>query len=52
MSQPWLYRFLMCLCEKTGHLWIDHCWQYNGYYHKSCKICGRIISEKHKERNT
>lgn len=49
MNQPWLYRFGMWLCEKTGHLGARSGWIYNGYFHRDCKICGRIVSEPIKE---
>ena len=51
MNQPWLHRFCMWLCEKTGHLGARSGWIYNGYFHKDCKICGRIVSEPIKEEN-
>lgn len=49
MSEPLLYRFAMWLCEKTGHLITHHSWIYNGYYHRECRICGRIKSEPLRE---
>jgi len=49
MSEPLLYRFGMWLCAKTGHLWIRHAWIYDGYYHRDCRICGRIVSEPLRE---
>jgi len=53
MSEPWLYRFFMWLCEKTGHLGARGGWVHDGYYHRDCRLCGRIISEpiKEKEKN-
>lgn len=52
MNQPWLYRFGMWLCEKTGHLGARSGWIYNGHFHRDCKICGRIVSEPIKEEIT
>ena len=52
MNQPWLYRLGMWLCEKTGHLGARSGWIYNGYFHRDCKFCGRIVSEPiKKEKN-
>lgn len=45
MNQPWYIRFLWWLCEKAGHIG-SHGWIYNGHYHRDCKLCGRIVSEK------
>ena len=45
MNQPWYVRFGWWLCEKTNHLWIRNGWIYNGYYHRECRLCNRIISE-------
>jgi len=49
MNQIWYIKFLWWLCEKTGHLWIDHAWIYGGFYHRNCKLCKRIVSEPLKE---
>lgn len=49
MNQPWYVRLGWWLCEKTGHL-RSHGWVYNGYYHRDCKLCGRIVSEPTKEK--
>lgn len=51
MREPLLYRFLNWVCQKTGHLWTKEAWIYNGFYHRSCGICGRIISEQIKREN-
>ena len=51
MNQPWLYRLGMWLCEKTGHLGARSGWIYNGYFHRDCKVCGRIVSEPIKKEN-
>ena len=45
MNQPWYIQLGWWLCEKTGHLGARSGWIYNGYFHKECKLCGRIISE-------
>jgi hypothetical protein len=45
MSEPWLYRLLNWLCEKTNHLLRDGGWIHDRHYHQNCKICGRIVSE-------
>jgi hypothetical protein len=39
------------LCAKTGHLLYKD-WIYNSYYHRDCKLCGRIISKRIWEKNT
>ena len=51
MNQPWYIRLGWWLCEKTGHLGARSGWIYNGYFHRDCKICGRIVSEPIKEEN-
>ncbi len=50
MNRPWYIRTWWWLCDKTGHLFYND-WTYNGYYHRNCKICGRIISKRVKEKN-
>ena len=53
MGQPWYIRLGWWLCEKTGHLGARAGWIYDGYFHKECKLCGRIVSEPiKKEKNT
>lgn len=53
MNQPWYIRWAGWLCEKTGHLGARGGWVHDGYYHRDCRLCGRIISEpiKEKEKN-
>ena len=50
MNQPWLYRAGMWLCDKLGHIGAKG-WIYNGYYHRDCRICGRIVSEPLKDKH-
>ena len=50
MTEPLLYRFFRWICDKTGHL-VYHGWVYDGYYHRDCKICGRIVSKPIEEKN-
>lgn len=45
MNQTWFTRLGWWLCEKTGHLITDRAWIYGGFYHRECKLCGRIVSE-------
>jgi hypothetical protein len=52
MNQPWYIRLGWWICEKTNHLWTRRGWIYNGYYHRECRLCGRIVSEPLKEKNT
>lgn len=49
MSEPLLYRFFRWLCEKTGHLGVRKAWIFDGYFHRDCGWCGRIISEPCKQ---
>jgi hypothetical protein len=48
MNQTWLYRLGLWLCDKLGHS-ASRAWIYNGYYHRDCRLCGRIVSEPLKE---
>ena len=52
MSQSWFIKLCWWLCEKTNHLWVSKGWIYDGFYHRDCKLCGRIISAPIKEKNT
>jgi hypothetical protein len=45
MNQPWYTRFGWWLCEKAGHPMPLKGWIFNGYYHRDCRFCGRIVSE-------
>jgi len=45
MNKPWFIRLWWRLCAKTGHLWYRG-WTYGGYYHRDCRLCGRIISKR------
>lgn len=49
MNQPWYIRLGLWLCEKTGHLFSRKAWIYGGFYHRECRLCGRIVSEPLKE---
>ena len=48
MNQVWYVRLGWWLCEKLGHIGAKS-WIYNGYYHRDCRICGRIVSEPLKD---
>jgi hypothetical protein len=45
MNQPWYIKLGWWLCEKTGHLGVSRAWTFNGYYHRDCAWCGRIVSK-------
>jgi hypothetical protein len=44
MKQEWYIRLLWWACEKLGHFGKGG-WVYNGYYHRDCRVCKRIVSE-------
>lgn len=45
MGLRWYTKLGYWLCEKTDHLLIRKGWIYNGFYHRECRLCNRIISE-------
>ena len=49
MDQPWYIKFGWWLCDKTSHLGARGGWVFNGFFHRECKLCGRIISERIKD---
>jgi hypothetical protein len=44
MNQPWHIRLLWWVCEKINHPGAKG-WIFNGYYHRECRLCKRIVSE-------
>ncbi len=52
MDEPLLYRFGVWLCKKINHPFPRAAWIYDGYYHRDCRWCGRVVSEPLKEKNT
>ena len=47
MEQKWYTKLLWWICELFNHPGSsNNSWVYNGYYHRDCKFCKRIISTK------
>lgn len=45
MSQHWYKRLLWWLCEKAKHPAAGEGWIYEGFFHRNCNVCGRIVSK-------
>lgn len=50
MKQTWFERFRFWLCRKIGHICLRGGWIHDGYYHRECSWCGRIVSEPIREK--
>ncbi len=50
MKQPWYVELLWWLCEKLNHPMPSKGWIFDGFYHRDCRWCGRIVSEPIKEQ--
>jgi len=50
MRQTWFERLRFWLCGKAGHICLNGGWIHDGYYHRECSWCGRIVSESIREK--